>query len=226
MSVKLEESWRENLAYEFDKDSSMKKLRAFLSKQKEDGHIIFPPEELIFKAFAHCPFDKVKVVILGQDPYHGKNQAHGLSFSVPEGVTFPPSLRNVFKELQSEYKDYKYPRYGNLTKWAEQGVLLLNTTLTVEAGKAGSHHKQGWEEFTDKVIQTLSEKRSGIVFLLWGKNAQMKADLIDKQKHYVLISPHPSPFSAHKGFFGCGHFIKANEILIKNGLSPIDWQID
>lgn len=225
MPIQLEESWKEVLQEEFEKDY-MKTLRSFLSIQLSEGRILYPPKRLIFNSFEHTPFHKVKVVILGQDPYHGINQAHGLSFSVQKGVPLPPSLQNIFKELQAEFKDFKYPTHGDLTQWADQGVLLLNATLTVEANKAGSHQKHGWEIFTDKVIQTLSDKRSGIVFILWGKYAQAKAGLIDKQKHYILTAAHPSPFSAYNGFFGCNHFIKANEILIKNGLSLIDWQIE
>ncbi|MHB1176999.1 MAG: uracil-DNA glycosylase [Daejeonella sp.] len=225
MSVQLEKSWREVLKNEFEKDY-MKNLRVFLQRAKSEGRILYPTGKFIFNAFEHTTFDNVKVVILGQDPYHGSNQAHGLSFSVQKGVPFPPSLQNIFKELQAEFKDFKYPAHGDLTQWADQGVLLLNATLTVEANKAGSHQKQGWEIFTDKVIQTLSEKRSGIVFLLWGKYAQAKAELIDKNKHHVLMSAHPSPFAAHSGFFGNDHFKKANEILEIEGKKGIDWQIN
>jgi uracil-DNA glycosylase len=224
MSVQIEESWKEVLGDEFEKDY-MKNLRVFLQTARTKGHILYPANKNIFNAFQHTPFDKVKVVILGQDPYHGPNQAHGLSFSVQKGVQFPPSLQNIFKELVAEFKDFKYPAHGDLTQWADQGVLMLNATLTVEAHKAGSHQKQGWEIFTDTVIRTLSEKRTGIVFLLWGKYAQAKADLIDKTKHHVLMSAHPSPFSAHSGFFGNNHFKKTNEILEKEGKKGIDWQV-
>lgn len=224
MSVQLEESWREALGDEFEKEY-MKNLRSFLQQAKSAGSAIYPAGKLIFNAFEHTPFEKVKVVILGQDPYHGTGQAHGLSFSVQKGVPFPPSLQNIFKELQAEFKNFKYPAHGDLTQWADQGVLLLNATLTVEANKAGSHQKQGWEIFTDKIIQTLSDERSGIVFLLWGKYAQAKADLIDQNKHQVLMSAHPSPFSAHTGFFGNDHFKKTNEILKKNGEKEIDWEV-
>ncbi len=224
MSVQLEESWKEMLQEEFEKDY-MKNLRAFLQTARTEGRTLYPANKNIFNAFKHTPFDKVNVVILGQDPYHGANQAHGLSFSVQKGVQFPPSLQNIFKELMAEFKDFKYPGHGDLTQWADQGVLLLNATLTVEAHKAGSHQKQGWEMFTDKVIETLSEKRSGIIFLLWGKYAQAKADLIDKSKHHVLMSAHPSPFSAYNGFFGNNHFIKTNEILEKASKKVIDWQV-
>lgn len=225
MSGELEASWKEVLQDEFEKDY-MKNLRVFLQAAKTAGRILYPASKNIFNAFAHTPFDEVKVVILGQDPYHGPNQAHGLSFSVQKGVQFPPSLQNIFKELMTEFKDFKYPVDGDLTQWADQGVLLLNATLTVEAQKAGSHQKQGWETFTDKVIETLSEKRSGIIFLLWGKYAQAKAHLIDKSKHHVLMSAHPSPFSAHSGFFGNDHFKKVNEILKREGKKGIDWHIN
>lgn len=224
MAVQLEESWKEVLQDEFEKDY-MKALGRFLQSAKTEGRTLYPASKNIFNAFAHTPLDKVKVVILGQDPYHGLNQAHGLSFSVQKGVQFPPSLQNIFKELKAEYKDFKYPAHGDLTQWADQGILLLNATLTVEAHKAGSHQKLGWETFTDKVIQRLSEKRSGIIFLLWGKYAQAKAELIDKSKHHVLVSAHPSPFSAHSGFFSNNHFKKVNEILEKNGEKGIDWQV-
>ncbi|MCF8453650.1 MAG: uracil-DNA glycosylase [Pedobacter sp.] len=222
MPLKLEESWKDVLEAEFEKEY-MKKLRSFLQSQQEQKKIIYPANSLIFNAFNHTPFNKVKVVIIGQDPYHGANQAHGLSFSVKKGVPIPPSLQNIFKELQAEYKDFQFPKHGDLSSWADQGVLLLNATLTVEASNAGSHQNQGWEKFTDQVIQTLSEKRTGIVFLLWGKYAQAKAGLIDQSKHQVLMAAHPSPFSAYNGFFGCNHFIKTNEYLVGNGEKGIDW---
>ena len=222
MPLKLEESWKRFLEAEFEKEY-MKKLRSFLQSQQEQKRIIYPGNSLIFNAFNHTPFEKVKVVIIGQDPYHGANQAHGLSFSVQKGVPVPPSLQNIFKELQAEYKDFQNPKHGDLSSWADQGVLLLNATLTVEASKAGSHQNQGWEKFTDRVIQTLSEKRTGIVFLLWGKYAQAKAAMIDQNKHLVLMAAHPSPFSAYNGFFGCNHFIKTNEYLEENGEKGIDW---
>lgn len=225
MSIQIESSWKEVLENEFEKDH-MEKLRSFLQIQLNAGRIIYPPKNLIFNAFKHTPFHSVKVVILGQDPYHGINQAHGLSFSVQKGVVIPPSLQNIFKELQAEIKDFQYPKHGDLTHWADQGVLLLNATLTVEAAKPGSHQNQGWEQFTDRVIKTLSDKRTGIVFLLWGKYAQAKSVLIDKEKHFVMTAAHPSPFSAYNGFFGCDHFRKTNEILEKNGQSPVDWQIE
>jgi uracil-DNA glycosylase len=224
MPLNLEESWKEVLEAEFDKEY-MIKLRSFLQSQQEQKRLIYPENGLIFNAFKHTPFNKVKVVIIGQDPYHGANQAHGLSFSVQKGVPIPPSLQNIFKELQAEYPDFQFPKHGDLSSWADQGVLLLNATLTVEATKAGSHQKQGWEQFTDQVIQILSEQRKGIVFLLWGKYAQAKAALIDQNKHLVLMAAHPSPFSAYNGFFGCNHFIKTNEFLEKNGEKGIDWKV-
>lgn len=224
MQVQLEESWRKVLQDEFSK-SYMQKLLDFLQQEKNEGRTLYPETKNIFEAFEHTPFDKVKVVILGQDPYHGPDQAHGLSFSVQKGVTFPPSLRNIFKELMFEFKDFNYPIHGDLSYWANQGVLLLNAALSVEANKPGSHQKKGWYTFTDKVLQTLSENRSGIVFVLWGKYAQAKASLIDQNKHHVLISAHPSPFSAHRGFLGNGHFKKVNEILEREGKKVIDWQI-
>jgi len=224
MSIKLEESWKAVLEEEFEKDY-MKKLRSFLQERIMKGSTIYPPNNLIFNAFSHTPFNKVKVVILGQDPYHGKNQAHGLSFSVQKGIQAPPSLQNIFKELKNEYPDFQIPSHGDLSQWADQGVLLLNATLTVEASKPGSHQNQGWEQFTNKVIEVLSERQQNIVFLLWGKYASAKSVMIDQTRHSVLIAPHPSPFSAHSGFFGCNHFRKTNEYLKKNGIEEIDWQI-
>lgn len=225
MKVNLEESWKKVLKEEFKKEY-MIKLCSFLQTQLDEGHIIYPHEKQLFHAFERTPFHQTKVVILGQDPYHGANQAHGLSFSVPKGIKIPPSLQNIFKELQVEYKDFQIPTHGNLSQWADQGVLLLNATLTVEAAMAGFHQNQGWEQFTDKVIQTLSKHRNGIIFLLWGKFAQAKAELINSGKHFVLTTAHPSPLSAHKGFFGCGHFIKTNELLEQNGEKGIDWRIN
>lgn len=224
MSLKLEESWKAVLEAEFKKEY-MIKLRSFLQSQQEEKRTIYPANRLIFNAFSHTPFEKVKVVIIGQDPYHGPNQAHGLSFSVQKGVPIPPSLQNIFKELQTEYKGFQFPQHGDLSSWADQGVLLLNATLTVEASKAGSHQNQGWEKFTDQVIQTLSERRTGIVFLLWGKYAQAKASLIDQNNHQVLMAAHPSPFSAYHGFFGCNHFIETNVYLEQNGKKGIDWRL-
>jgi len=224
MTVLINESWKAVLAEEFEKPY-MKDLKAFLQKEKQEGKVIFPPGSLIFNAFNHTPFDKVKVVILGQDPYHGNGQAHGLSFSVQKGVGIPPSLRSIYKELQSDIPGFVVPQHGELTQWADQGVLLLNATLTVRKGEPASHHKKGWEIFTDQVIKTLSEKRSGLVFLLWGKNAQAKIPLIDGKMHTILTAAHPSPYSAYSGFFGCRHFSKTNEILKNQGQPPINWQV-
>ncbi|WP_407430869.1 uracil-DNA glycosylase [Arcticibacter sp.] len=224
MTVLINESWKAVLEDEFEKPY-MKNLNAFLQKEKQEGKVIFPPDPLIFNAFHHTPFDEVKVVILGQDPYHGNGQAHGLSFSVQKGVSVPPSLRSIYKELQSDIPDFVKPQHGELTSWADQGVLLLNATLTVRKGAPASHHKKGWELFTNQVIKTLSEKRTGLVFLLWGKNAQAKIPLIDGEKHTILTAAHPSPYSAHTGFFGCRHFSKTNAILKKQGQTPINWQV-
>lgn len=224
MSIALEPSWLEILKGEFEKDY-MIKLKAFLQQEKEDGYTIYPKSKDIFNAFAKTPFDNVKVVILGQDPYHGAGQAHGLSFSVQKGVPPPPSLLNIFKELQQEFPEFKLPQNGDLTYWADQGVLLLNATLTVRANQAGSHQKKGWEIFTNKVIEEISKRKENIVFLLWGKFAQAKSELIDEQKHHLLKAAHPSPLAAHNGFFGCDHFLETNTILEENGIEPIDWQI-
>ena len=224
MAIDLEPSWLEVLHGEFEKDY-MQKLKQFLKKEKEAGHKVYPKGSDIFNAFNKTPFDKLKVVILGQDPYHGEHQAHGLSFSVQKGITPPPSLKNIYKELVTDIPGFKIPAHGELTEWAEQGVMLLNATLTVQAGTPGSHQKKGWEEFTDKVIKTISDKKKGIVFILWGSYAQAKAELIDKTKHHIIKSPHPSPFSADRGFFGSKPFSKTNEILIKEGKKPVDWQI-
>lgn len=223
MAVQLEESWNRVLREEFEKDY-MKKLRAFLVKEKQEGKTIYPPGDCIFNAFAHTPFDKVKAVIIGQDPYHGPHQAHGLAFSVQKGVAIPPSLRNIYKELKNDVPGFNPPSHGNLTKWADEGVLLLNATLTVRAGEAGSHQKKGWEEFTSEAIKQLAEKRDGIIFLLWGRYAQSKAEFIDSSRHYVLKAPHPSPLA--QGFIGCKHFSKTNEILEKSKKGGIDWQIE
>jgi uracil-DNA glycosylase len=224
MLLQIEESWKGVLNDEFN-NGYMLQLHKFLKKEQADSKIIYPPNKLIFNAFNHTPFSKVKVVILGQDPYHGAHQAHGLSFSVQKGVATPPSLKNIFKELQSDIPLFKIPQNGDLTYWANQGVLLLNATLTVEKSKPSSHQKKGWEKFTDKVISELSCRRSGLVFVLWGKYAQTKEELIESNKHYILKAAHPSPFSAHTGFFGCSHFSKANAYLKKNGQEEIDWQI-
>ncbi|MFN8406660.1 MAG: uracil-DNA glycosylase [Sphingobacteriaceae bacterium] len=224
MSIRLEESWKKVLNDEFEKDY-MKILRAFLLSEQEIGHTTFPPNRYIFNAFNHTPFDRVKVVILGQDPYHGQGQAHGLSFSVQNGVAVPPSLKNIFKELANDIPSFHIPLHGDLTRWANQGVLLLNATLTVEAQKPGSHQGKGWEIFTDRAITELSVRRSNIVFLLWGKFAQHKAALIDKRKHHILTAAHPSPYSASNGFFSCRHFSRTNQILLENHIEPVDWQL-
>lgn len=224
MPAALEPGWLAVLDQEFEKDY-MKSLKSFLQQEKETGALVYPKGADIFNALNTTPFDEVKVVILGQDPYHGVGQAHGLSFSVQRGVTVPPSLKNIYKELETDVEGFKTPNHGNLTYWAEQGVLLLNATLTVRATEAGSHQNRGWEIFTDEVIKSLSDKRTHIVFLLWGKYAQQKVALIDQTKHYVLTAAHPSPFSAYNGFFGSKHFSKANQLLIQNNLKPIDWNL-
>ena len=224
MAVDLEPSWLEVLADEFDKDY-MVQLRLFLKNEKQAGNKIYPKGSDIFNAFWKTPFTNLKVVILGQDPYHGENQAHGLSFSVQKGIGIPPSLRNIYKELQTDIPGFVIPNHGDLTEWAEQGVLLLNASLTVRANIPGSHQNKGWETFTDKVISKISEKKTGIIFILWGSFAQAKSGLIDQAKHFIIKSPHPSPFSADRGFFGSRPFSKTNEILIKEGKTPIDWQI-
>ncbi|MCS5490296.1 uracil-DNA glycosylase [Algoriphagus limi] len=220
MDVRIEESWRVVLSEVFQKPY-FKDLVTFV-KSEYASQTVYPPGKLIFNAFDQCPLDQVKVVILGQDPYHGPGQAHGLSFSVRPGVPFPPSLLNIFKEIKSDL-GIDMPPNGDLTRWAKQGVFLLNATLTVRAAQAGSHQKHGWEEFTDSVIHTISEKRSNVVFLLWGAYAGKKAELIDEKKHLILKAPHPSPLSAHRGFLGCKHFSKANAYLERNGIDPIKW---
>jgi len=224
MAIELEPSWLEVLKDEFDK-GYMVQLRAFLKNEKLSGNKIYPKGSDIFNAFEQTPFANLKVVILGQDPYHGENQAHGLSFSVQKGITIPPSLRNIYKEMTTDIPGFVVPTHGDLTEWAKQGVLLLNASLTVQAGMPGSHQKKGWEEFTDNVIKTISDKKEGIVFILWGSFAQAKAALIDHTKHHIIKSPHPSPFSADRGFFGSKPFSKTNEILIKEGKVPVDWQV-
>ncbi|HHF1669281.1 TPA: uracil-DNA glycosylase, partial [Haemophilus influenzae] len=192
---------------------------------RASGKTIYPPQEEVFNAFKYTAFEDVKVVILGQDPYHGANQAHGLAFSVKPEVAIPPSLLNMYKELTQDISGFQMPSHGYLVKWAEQGVLLLNTVLTVERGMAHSHANLGWERFTDKVIAVLNEHREKLVFLLWGSHAQKKGQIIDRTRHLVLTAPHPSPLSAHRGFFGCRHFSKTNSYLESNGMKPIDWQI-
>ncbi len=223
MDVQIEPSWREVLQHEFTKPY-FQQIITFLKTEKASGKIIYPPGGLIFNAFLQTPFNEVKVVILGQDPYHGPGQAHGLSFSVPDNIKPPPSLVNIFKELQQDL-GLPIPQNGNLTSWARQGVLLLNAVLTVSARDAASHAKIGWMHFTDAVIKTISQQKEGVIFLLWGKFAHDKQGLIDETKHYVLKAAHPSPFSADKGFFGCKHFSKTNELLIQQAKTPIDWQV-
>jgi len=220
MNVRIDESWRQVLQPEFDKPHF--ELLTNFVRHAYATRQCFPPAGQIFRAFDLCPFDKVRVVIIGQDPYHDYNQAHGLCFSVQEGVPAPPSLLNIYKELQRDLAK-PIPNSGDLTHWAEQGVLLLNATLTVEAHKAGSHQGKGWEELTDAAIQALNNQRSNIVFMLWGSYAQRKGQFIDRKRHLVLTAVHPSPLSAYRGFIGCGHFSKANDYLLQHGLSPINW---
>ena len=222
--LKLENSWKQRIEPEFHKDY-MKKLKSFLKEQQQSKKKIYPKGDQYFAALNMTPFEKVKVVIIGQDPYHGPGQAHGLSFSVQEGVRFPPSLQNIFKELQTDVGVEK-PKSGNLHKWAEQGVLLLNAVLTVEEGKANAHQGKGWELFTDKVIHALNEEREHLVFILWGSYAQKKGAFIDRNKHLVIESVHPSPLSSHRGFFGSKPFSKTNAYLKAHGIKPIDWSLD
>jgi uracil-DNA glycosylase len=223
----MEASWLDRLGSEFEKPY-MRKLEAFLGEEIRSGSVVYPPFQLIFNALCQTPFDAVNVVIIGQDPYHGAGQAHGLSFSVPKGVPFPPSLLNIYKELKSDL-GLEMPSHGCLLHWAKQGVLLLNATLTVRAGEARSHHGQGWEVFTDRVVQLLCERKEPLVFILWGKSAIDKFQQIKDggaSHHLVLTAPHPSPLSAHAGFFGCRHFSKTNEFLRKMGKKPIDWSVE
>nr|WP_319399625.1 uracil-DNA glycosylase [uncultured Carboxylicivirga sp.] len=220
MDVKIEASWKELLNDEFEKDY-FKNLTDFVRSEYQ-SQTIFPPAAKIFNAFDLCPVESTRVVILGQDPYHGPGQAHGLCFSVNDGVKIPPSLVNIYKEINADLGK-SIPTSGNLERWAKQGVLLLNATLTVRAHQAGSHQKKGWEQFTDSVIKTIAEERENVVFLLWGAYAIKKSALIDKSKHLILTSPHPSPLSAHRGFLGNKHFSKANEYLAAKGLNPIEW---
>ncbi|MFV0419108.1 MAG: uracil-DNA glycosylase [Dysgonomonas sp.] len=220
MDVKIDESWKEQLKGEFEKDYFVR-LTEFVRNEYRTKQI-FPPAKFIFNAFDHTPFDKVKVVILGQDPYHNDGQAHGLSFSVPDGIATPPSLVNIFKEINRDL-GISIPKSGNLTQWANQGVLLLNATLTVQAHMAGSHQRKGWEEFTDAAIHKLADNRENLVFILWGSYAQKKASFIDTNKHLILKSVHPSPLSAYNGFFGNNHFSKTNEYLASKGIIPIEW---
>lgn len=223
MDVKIEESWKNVLKAEFSK-SYFENIVAFLKTEKAQGKIIYPPGSLIFNAFEKTPFNKLKVLLLGQDPYHGQGQAMGLSFSVPKGIRQPPSLINIFKELHDDVGT-PIPTTGDLTPWAEQGVMLLNAALTVRAGEPNSHAKTGWHQFTDAVIKKVSDEKEGIVFLLWGAFAHQKQELIDQSKHHVLKAAHPSPYSADKGFFGCRHFSKTNEYLVKQKQQPIDWAL-
>lgn len=219
MQVNIEPSWKDILANEFDKPY-FQKLVGFV-RDEYTAHRVYPPGRLIFRAFNSCPYDQVKVVILGQDPYHGPGQANGLCFSVNDGIAKPPSLLNIFKELQNDLGK-AIPSSGNLEEWAGQGVLLLNATLTVRSNSAGSHQARGWEEFTDAVVAALNE-RDHLVFMLWGSYAQKKGSIIDRSRHLVLRSPHPSPLSAHRGFFGNRHFSKANEYLVSHGKDPVSW---
>jgi uracil-DNA glycosylase len=223
INPQLEESWKLVLKDEFE-SQYFRDLTDFLKEEKK-SYTIYPPGPQIFSAFNHTPFNRVKVVILGQDPYHGTGQAHGLCFSVPDGIQQPPSLVNIFKEIESDLK-IAIPVSGNLTGWAVQGVLLINAILTVRANTPTSHQNKGWEKFTDAVIRNLSEKRKNLVFLLWGNYAQAKENLIDSNRHFILKAAHPSPLSSHRGFFGCRHFSKTNEILEGLGLNPIDWSLE
>lgn len=219
--IDLHPSWLQHLGPEF-KLPYMQELRAFLAQQKLEGKSIYPPSKRIFNAFNSTPLDRVKVVILGQDPYHGLGQAHGLCFSVQPGVRVPPSLQNIFKELQRDL-NCPLPPHGYLQSWADQGVLLVNATLTVEQGNAGSHQNRGWERFTDRALEVVSEQRQGVVFMLWGSYAKKKARLLDGQRHEILTASHPSPLSAYRGFLGCGHFSSANVYLEERGERPINW---
>lgn len=223
IKVQLDTSWHDLVDEEFKKPY-YQSLQQYLDKEREQ-YDVYPAEHLIFEAFNKTPFDKVKVVILGQDPYHNPGQAHGLCFSVPDGIDFPPSLRNILAELKNDL-GVSMPSSGNLNCWAKQGVLLLNTVLTVRANQAGSHQKKGWEDFTDAIISKLSKKKNNLVFLLWGKHAHTKKKLIDLSRHHVIETAHPSPLSAYRGFKGCYTFSKANELLINSGVSPVDWSLD
>lgn len=224
VDVNIEESWKKILSQEFEQPY-FTEIRNYLKKEKEEGHMTYPPGSLIFNAFNLTPLDQVKVVILGQDPYHGKGQAHGLCFSVPNGVTPPPSLVNIFKEIERDL-GIAPPRHGNLEAWAKRGVFLLNAMLTVRANQPASHQNIGWQQFTDRVIQTISDKKHHVVFILWGKFAMSKSTLIDPLKHLILTAAHPSPYSANAGFFGCRHFSQANEYLKRNGIGEVDWRLE
>ncbi|HGN2974455.1 TPA: uracil-DNA glycosylase [Proteus mirabilis] len=218
-------TWHDVIGAEKEKPY-FQQILSQVAQQRQAGKIIYPPQEDVFNAFRFTPFENVNVVILGQDPYHGPNQAHGLSFSVRPGVPAPPSLVNMYKELEQEYPDFKRPNHGYLESWAQQGVLLLNTVLTVEKGQAHSHANYGWEVFTDAVIEQINQRREGVIFLLWGAPAQKKGRFIDTNKHFILKAPHPSPLSAHRGFLGCGHFKQTNNLLAQQGRTPINWQLD
>ena len=222
-TIQLESSWLAALADEFQQPY-MRALKDFLQQEKRGGASVFPPGPEIFNAFDHTPLPKVKVVILGQDPYHGPGQAHGLCFSVRPGVAIPPSLQNIYKEIQRDL-GIAPPGHGNLTAWADRGVLLLNSVLTVAANSAASHRGKGWETFTDRVVEVVNRERENVVFMLWGSYAQRKGGVIDSQRHCVLKAPHPSPLSAHRGFIGCGHFSAANAYLQAHGQAPIDWNL-
>ena len=224
MDVKINDSWKQVLKEEFEKPY-FDQIVNFLKTEKAAGKTIYPAGSNIFNAFNKTPFDEVKMVILGQDPYHGFGQAHGLSFSVLPGLKIPPSLQNIFKEIKADIGVENPPNFGDLTHWAEQGILLLNAALTVRDGEPMSHAKIGWAQFTDAVIKTISDKKENVIFLLWGKFAQDKQVLINTDSHYILKAAHPSPLSAHNGFFGCKHFSKTNEILVKHGENPIDWKL-
>jgi uracil-DNA glycosylase len=223
LDPRLDESWKQALADEFAQPY-MAELKQYLLAERAAGRRVFPPGSRIFAAFDHTPLDAVRVVVVGQDPYHGPGQAMGLSFSVPRGVDVPPSLRNVFTEIESDL-GIAPPGHGDLTHWADQGVLLLNTSLTVRAHEAASHAGKGWERLTDAAIRAVSEQREHVVFLLWGRHAQSKRSLIDPSRHLVLTAPHPSPLSASRGFFGCGHFSRANAYLVEHGQQPVDWSL-
>ena len=225
MSASLEPGWLSVLQHEFEQEY-MLQLKAFLLSEKNSGKTIFPSNAEIFSALNSTSFENVKVVILGQDPYHGIGQAHGLSFSVKKGVSTPPSLKNIYKELKTDLDNFSIPNHGNLQKWANQGVLLLNATLTVRASEPGSHQKRGWEIFTDTIIKKLSDQKEHLVFLLWGNYAKQKAALIDETKHLIISSAHPSPFSAYNGFFGTKPFSKTNTWLTEQGLKAINWQLE
>jgi uracil-DNA glycosylase len=221
--IRLEASWKQRLEPEFQQPY-MQQLRAFLLQRRQAGAVIYPAGERIFNAFNSTPFDAVRVVILGQDPYHGPGQAHGLCFSVRLGVPTPPSLVNIFKEISSDL-GLPVPDHGYLQPWAARGVLLLNAVLTVESGQAGAHQGRGWEQFTDQVVRRLNDERQGLVFMLWGSYALKKGAVIDRKRHHVMSAPHPSPLSAHRGFFGCRHFSKANDWLQQQGKQAIDWTL-